>query len=141
MATGIPSANVHDALPGLWPLIRPAYEKSDLKLDLLAELRARSCVLWGIYAKNMPVAGIVSRLLTREDKQPPEKHAHLWLVGGSRLLEWVPDFLPKFTAWAKAEGCAAVTGNGRPGWDRVVRKFGGYRVEDLDGHPCWRLDL
>lgn len=141
VATGIPQPMLHHAWPDIWPLIQPAYAKSDLKLDILSELMAQRCVLWAIYAKNVAVAGIVVRLLTHGDKQPPEKHAHLWLVGGQRLSDWTPDFLPKLTAWAKDEGCNAVTGNGRRGWDRIVRKYGGHRVEDRDGQPCWRLDL
>lgn len=141
VATGIRSDHIHHAWPDLWPLIEPAYAKSDLKLDILGELIARRCVLWAIYAKNTAVAGIVVRLLTDGDKQPPEKHAHLWLVSGERLLEWTPALLEKLIPWAKAEGCCAITGNGRRGWSRIVPRFGGHRVEDRDGQPCFRLDI
>lgn len=141
VATGIRSEHVGVVWPDIWPLIEPAYEKSDLKLDVLSELFAQRCVLWAIRANNRFVAGIVVLLLKDEDKQPPEKHAHLWLIGGSRLSEWTPDFLPKLTAWAKADGCCAITGNGRLGWDRIVRKYGGRRIEDRNGQPCFRLDL
>ena len=141
VATGIQTADLHLAWPGLWPLLKPAYEYSPDKDDILAGLMAKRFALFGVYASSRPVAGIVAKILVRGDKQPTEKHAHLWLVGGHRLSEWSADFINKFVPWAKAEGCCAVTGNGRKGWDRIVRKHGGYRTEDVQGLPAWRLDL
>lgn len=140
-ASGVPRAMVGNVWADLWPLIQPAYDKSDEKTDILAGIYAQKLTLWGVWSKNRACAGIVTKLLLCEDKQPSEKHCHLWLVGGSRLLEWAPDFLSKLIPWAKSEGCNAVTGNGRPGWQRIVPKFGGYRVEDRNGQPCWRLDV
>ncbi len=139
VATGIPRAHLHDAWVGLWPLLKPAYDRSSFKPDLLAGLLARDFQLWGIYARNVPVAGIVTRLLRVGTSG--ELQCHLYLVGGSQLSSWASDFITKISAWAKAEGCSAITGNGRRGWARIVARFSGARIEDREGLPCWRLAI
>lgn len=139
VATGVPRGSLHDHWVGLWPLIKRAYDKSPDKLDVLGGLLCKDFQLWGVYAKNKPVAGIVSRLL--REGTSGELHCHLYLVGGSHLSIWAPDFITKISAWAKAEGCSALTGNGRRGWARIVARFGGEQIEDRDGLPCWRLAL
>jgi hypothetical protein len=139
MATGIQTVDLHLAWPGLWPLLKPAYDYSPDKDDLLAGIRERRFALWAVYARNIAVAGIVTRPV--RDPTSGELHCHLWLVGGSRLYEWAGDFIAKLKPWAKAEGFTMITGNGRKGWDRIVRKFGGVRLADRQGMPCWGLAL
>jgi hypothetical protein len=139
VATGVPRARLHDAWVDLWPLIKPAYDKSPFKPDLLAGLMAKDFQLWAVRANNTAVAGIVTRLLRVGTSG--ELQCHLYLVGGSQLSHWAPDFISKLRVWAKAEGCAAITGNGRRGWARIVARFGGVRIEDREDRPCWRLAL
>lgn len=142
IATGIDPMEIELAWPVLWPLIERAYRNSDEKptpAEILARIRRNDLQAWMIYDRNMPVAGICTRLL--RELTSGELHCHLWLIAGSRVSDWVPDFLPKLIAWARSEHCAAITGNGRKGWDRLVRQHGGYRTEDRDGKPCFRLDL
>jgi hypothetical protein len=57
------------------------------------------------------------------------------------LSEWAPDFISKLSVWAKVEGCTELTGSGRPGWSRIVARFGGLPAPDEDGAPAWRLPL
>lgn len=140
VATGIRSDGLAEVWPRIWPFLKKAYDKSPDKLDLLAGLRSRELQLWAVYAKDGPVAGIVSRL-ERQEGTSGELHCHLYLVGGSHLSSWSSDFITKISAWAKAEGCSALTGNGRRGWDRIVKRFGGERIEDSQGMPCWKLVL
>lgn len=134
-------AHLHEVWPKLWPLLEPAYKRSDEKSDILHGVISRDLQLWQVSDKNEPVAGIVSKLLRSEEGTSGELHCHLWLVGGSRMLEWAGDFLETIKPWARSEGCVALTGNGRRGWGRIVGRFGGYRTADRDGLPCWRLDL
>ena len=103
MATGVRSEHVGAVWADLWPLIWPAYEKSREKADLLGGIRSKDLQLWAVYEKNVPVAGIVSRLLRHEGTS--SLNCRLWLVGGSRLSEWAPDFMQKLIPWAKSEGC------------------------------------
>lgn len=120
-------------------MLEPAYRQSAEKMPLLKGIRSRDLQLWGIYAQNNPIAGIVTRVL--REATSGDLTCHLWLVGGSRLSEWAGDFIAKLIVWARSEGCAAITGNGRPGWARIVRRFGGERIADRDGLPCWSLPL
>lgn len=139
IATGVPTRMVGHVWHDLWPLLEPAYRKSTLKVDILREVYARRCTVWAVYAKDKPVAGIVSRKLARDGTS--SFNCHLWLVGGCGLSEWAPDFITKLIPWARGENCSAITGSGRRGWSRIVRRFGGYRIEDEDGQPAWRLDI
>lgn len=136
-ATGVRSNHIHMVWPDLWGLIKPA-----VKLDtgpILSRLLALEAQAWMVYDDDRPIAGIVSRLV--REGTSGGLLCHLWLIGGSRLSEWSGDFIPKISAWAREEGCVAITGNGRPGWSRIVARFGGYRIADSQGFPCWRLDL
>lgn len=140
VATGISTRHLAHAWPDLWPLLKPAYDFSPDKDDLLAGLLARDFQLFAVYDKSIPVAGIVTKLILVETTSgDPELHCHLWLIGGSRVSDWAHDFITKLIPWAKAEGCRAITGNGRRGWARIVARFGGVRIEDSQGMPCWRL--
>ena len=123
VATGIPRENLGDAWPALWPLMAPAYALTAEKLDLLGGIRSQALQLWGIYSKREAVAGILTRLVRHATSG--ELHCQIWLVGGSRLSEWIGDFLSKLKAWAKSEGCVAIVATGvRPGWERVAPKLG-----------------
>jgi len=95
--------------------------------------------LWAVFDKNTAVAGIVTRLL--RESTSGNLHCRLWLVGGSRLSEWAPDFIAKLIPWAKAEGCTEINGSGRKGWRRIVARFGGVEEGEEDGLPVWRLTL
>lgn len=130
---------MHDRWVGLWPLIRPAYEKSPDKLDILSGLMAQDLQLFAVYSNMLPVAGIVTRL--RRVGTSSRLDCRLWLIGGERLSEWAPELLKVLIPWAKAEGCTTLSGSGRRGWDRVVRRFGGVRIADEDGNPAWELAL
>ena len=66
-----------------------------------------------------------------------EKGCRLWLVGGSHLAEWAADFLAEVEPWARSLGCTHVWGTqSRPGWQRIVRLFGGEPVI-VDGKASW----
>lgn len=145
VATGIPTRRLYDVWTQAWPLIEPAYRRflkhsyPEKRPDILAGLLSKDLQLWLVYDNLVPVSGIVSRLL--REGTSGELTCHLWLVGGSRLSDWSADFLSILIPWAKAEGCTAITGNGRKGWARIVARHGGERIEDREGLPCWRLAI
>jgi hypothetical protein len=120
-------------------LLKPAYDKSREKTDLLGGLLSKDLQIWQVSANLIPVAGIVTRLL--RESTSGNLHCRIWLVGGSRLSEWAPDFIEKLIPWAKAEGCTEINGSGRKGWRRIVAHFGGVEEGEEDGLPVWRLSL
>lgn len=137
IATGVPTHRMPQAWPALWPIIRPIYEKQAEKRDLLAGFYARELQLWCVWDR-VPVAVIVTKLLVRTSGA---KDCRIWLISGARVTDWLPDFIAKVSAWARAEGCTRLTASGRKGWHRLIAPFGAYRIDDEDGWPAWALDI
>jgi len=131
-ATGIPLRHLHLVWSDLWPLLEPAVKRSPDKPDVLARLIACDAQLWAVYDGPAPVAAIVTQI-----QIGGEKRCLIWLVGGSRLREWAADFIAKLEDWARSLGCVRLRGVGRPGWARIVKKFGGVSVDAVDGLPAW----
>jgi hypothetical protein len=132
IATGIPLHHLHLVWSDLWPLLEPAVKRSPDKPDVLARLLFNEAQLWAIYDADVPVAAIVTQIQVAN-----EKRCLIWLVGGSRLHDWAADFIAKLEDWARSLGCVALRGVGRPGWARIVKKFGGVSVDAVDGLPAW----
>ena len=105
-ATGIPVPHLHLVWADLWPMLKPATLLAPDKPDLLARLLAGNAQLWAVYEGRMPIAAIVTEITL-----VPEKRCRIWLVGGTRMPEWVGDFLPKVEAWARSLGCVALWGS------------------------------
>jgi hypothetical protein len=131
-ATGIPLRHLHLVWSDLWPLLEPAVKRSPDKPDVLVRLIACDAQLWAVYDGPAPVAAIVTQI-----QIGGEKRCLIWLVGGSRLREWAADFIAKLEDWARSLGCVTLRGVGRPGWARIVKKFGGVSVDAVDGLPAW----
>jgi hypothetical protein len=140
IATGIPLRHLHLVWPNLWPLLEPAVERSPDTPDacpdpaewVLARLLFNDAQLWAVYDADVPVAAIVTQI-----QAGSEKRCLIWLVGGSRLRDWAADFIFKLEDWARSLGCVTLRGVGRPGWARIVKKFGGVSVDAVDGLPAW----
>jgi len=132
IATGIPLRHLHLVWSDLWPLLEPAVKRSPDKPDVLARLLFEDAQLWAVYEADVPVAAIVTQIQLAD-----EKRCLIWLVGGSRLREWAGDFIAKLEHWARSLGCVTLRGVGRPGWARIVKKFGGVSVDAVDGLPAW----
>lgn len=79
--------------------------------EVTAELDANRAQLW-----LGDGAAMVLQLL----KPPPV--AHIWLAGGD--MDGLLSMRGGLEAWARTQGCEAVTINGRRGWARVLKPFG-----------------
>ena len=132
IAKAIPLRHLRLVWSDLWPLLEPAVKRWPDKPDVLARLLFNDAQLWAIYDADVPVAAIVTQIQVGN-----EKRCLIWLVGGSRLREWAGDFIVKLEDWARSLGCVALRGVGRPGWARIVKKFGGVSVDAVDGLPAW----
>jgi len=144
IATGIPVSHLHLVWADLWPLLEPAYALSREKADILAGLQDRRFQAWAVYdtcgnSARRPIAAIVTRIW--RDTETGETDCRLWLVGGCRAHEWLPDFIAKVSTWARIEGCTRLTAGGRRGWWPLVRAYGGHRIADEDGSQAWALEI
>jgi hypothetical protein len=135
-ATGIPLRDLHHVWPELWPLLEPAVKRSAQKPDVLADLLAKRADLWAIYEDGSPVAAIVTQI-----QDGAERSCCLWLIGGSRVKEWLADFIAVIAPWARELGCVSLWANGRRGWTHWIRKFGAEDIGVIDGAPAWRLAI
>ena len=79
--------------------------------EVLADLAANRAHLW-----LGDGAAMVLQLL----RPPPV--AHIWLAGGD--LAGLMAMRGGLEAWARSQGCEAITINGRRGWQRVLGPFG-----------------
>jgi hypothetical protein len=130
---GVSLRDLHRVWPDLWPLLEPAVKRSPQKPDVLVELLAKRADLWAVYEHGRPVAAIVTQL--------QGDACCLWLIGGSRVKEWAPDFISVLSAWARSLGCVSLWGNGRRGWTKMVERFGGKSIGVIDGAPAWRFTI
>lgn len=89
--------------------------------DIEAGIESGQFVFW---------AGRRSAIITEILHYPRKRVLHYFLIGGD-LRELVEFMEPRITAWAKENGCSAVSGAGRAGFERVFAKSG--------FEPAWRV--
>lgn len=136
VATGIQPGDLGALWHELWPLLEPAARLSRETIDYLGGIRAKDLQCWAICEQNHPVAVIVTRLF--RDTTSGELSCQIFLVGGSRLLEWATDFLEKLTLWARDEGCQWLEAAGRPGWKRIAPRLGFVPYREVGPDLFWR---
>ena len=68
-------------------------------------------------------SGQKSAIITEIIEYPRARVMHYFLLGGD-LTELVEFMEPRITHWAKTQGCNAVSGAGRRGFERVFARSG-----------------
>jgi hypothetical protein len=133
--------NIHlHALPFAWPVLWPMLERAARRArPPIPEAEVRRTVesghaqLWAILENGHPIAAVTTQITL-----DPEKRCRVWLVGGSRMTEWVGDFLGKVEPWARSYGCKAIWGTqSRAAWVRIGRLLGCEPIEPFEGIPAW----
>lgn len=81
--------------------------------DIAAGVEAGKLQLW-----PAPNGALVTEIL----KYPRQRVCNVFLGGGD--LEQLKAMVASVEAWAKVQGCGAVTVLGRPGWVRALAPFG-----------------
>jgi len=129
--TGVSVDEIAMIWPVLEPMLRKAIASGETTDGLLSNLQSQEAQLWVVFDEGCPIAGIVTEIATEDDGS---KVCNIWAVGGSAIQEWF-GYLATIEAWARAEGCSAVTvDKGRPGWKRLMQ---GYKVT----HVSLRKDI
>lgn len=87
--------------------------------DLLADLAKGRAQLW---------EGRTAAFVTQCIHEPAGPTLHAWLAGGE--LRELLAMIPGIEAWGRTQGCERATVTGRPGWRRVLSKFGYRQIGD-----------
>ena len=85
--------------------------------DILALLLAGAARLWVSYDPDKKC--IEAAILTQTIQHPQLKELHIWLVGGSNMKAWAEEARDMIEAFARADGCAIISGGLRRGWIRI----------------------
>lgn len=81
--------------------------------DVAEAIRAGTMQLW-----PAPKGCVVTEIVDF----PRKRVCNVFLAAGE--MAQVLDMRGDLAAWAKAQGCAALTAYGRKGWERVAARFG-----------------
>lgn len=132
----VASINLHSlayAWPILWPMLEKAARRTPGMPDVRALIESRHAQLWAIVENGTPIAAVATQITLG-----PEKSCRIWLVGGSRMTEWVGDFLAVLEPWARSLGCVRIWGTqSRKGWVRIAKLLGCEPIEAFEGIPSW----
>lgn len=80
-----------------------------------AKIASRDMQLWGVRIDGRTVGAVVTEVYGETCAMP--------YVAGERIAEWL-HLLSVIEAWAKANGCTRLEGNGRAGWERMLKRQG-----------------
>ena len=117
----IPAGQIERFWPVAAPLLAPAIARAqgDWQADdVHAALLARDLQLW-LWLNDDGIATAAG--VTTIDVRPRRAVCVVMFLGGRDRSSWQEEALDTITTWARAEGCTAIEGHGRPGWLRVLR--------------------
>lgn len=119
---GVPQAELSKVWPAIAPMLQRACDRSDGRYaiaDVLAALQGREMQLW--LAVDADAAGAVEAVCVTElVRYPREKRCGIVFCAGREPQRWL-HHLDAIERWARAQGCAALELQGRPGWERLLK--------------------
>lgn len=112
-----------DHLHFIWPQARPFIGRALARdaagryelVDILDLLLAGKGKLWVSWDGKVVEAAIVTETVD----YPRLRELRIWLVGGRNMKAWVVEARDMIEEYARAEGCAIVSGGMRRGWIRI----------------------
>lgn len=88
--------------------------------DLIGQFSRGELILWVIH-ENKEIIAFVAALITT---YPRKTVLSLQFCAGSRMDEWIDDFMENAIETAKLMECSCIELAGRKGWERVMARFG-----------------
>ncbi len=119
---GVAAADVAAAWPAVQGEIGRACARSDGRYgsdDVLAALLARDMQLWLSVEAAAPER-VAAACVTEIVDYPKERRCGLVFCAGHRPDRWL-HHLDAIADWARAQGCAALELQGRPGWEKLLQ--------------------
>jgi len=84
-----------------------------------AKIAARDMQLWAIRTDNRTVGAVVTEVYDTAAGLT----CGLPIVSGENMAGWL-NLLSVVAQWARENGCKRLEGNGRAGWERVLKRHG-----------------
>jgi hypothetical protein len=94
------------------------YDQTHTINDVLTDIRAGRAQLW-LASDNGEVEGIAVTCIT---EYPQITTCLIWLCAGISREKYTP-LIGNIEQWAKAQGCASISLEGRAGWERILTDF------------------
>ena len=94
------------------------YDQTHTLNDVLTDLRAGRAQLW-LATDNDEVEGIAVTCIT---EYPQTTTCLIWLCAGISREKYTP-LIGNIEQWAKSQGCASISLEGRAGWERILTDF------------------
>ncbi len=104
-----------------WPaakamLLRSVDRTDDVTIEEIeAGLESGQAQLWAVLEGELRLAGVTQLIRTKWGRQ-----CFIWQLAGDDFAEFGPALTDAVTVWAKAEGCASIEGNMRPGFAKFL---------------------
>lgn len=100
-------------------LLKPALGEGKTIDQVLVAIMQKDAQLWIAATETELQAACVTEI----KYHPGRKVCNVWLCGGKGVNNWV-HFLDTIEAWAKEQGCEALTiDHARIGWQRLLKRF------------------
>ena len=92
---------------------------------LLAEIEKQDKQLW-LVVRGRIAAAIVTDIIDIMEATGVLRVCEVPYIGGADMPRWINRAEKLIGAWAKSNGCKALVGYGRPGWQRFGYSFRGH---------------
>lgn len=109
------------------PLLKPALNIAPTPKDpewLLGEIEAQYKQLW-VVVRGRVIAAIVTDIIDIQQDGGSLRVCEVPYIGGKEMPRWINRAEKLIGAWARFNGCKALVGYGRPGWQRFGYQFKG----------------
>lgn len=120
----VPVEHINDVWDVVRPMLEPAVSVTNGRFSTYSvynDLQRGDSHLWIAFDDEGNIHGAV----TTDIIDYPEKRClSMTFVGGSKFSEWSHPLNEILENWARDNQCEAIEGQGRPAWNRLVRRFG-----------------
>lgn len=88
--------------------------------DLVEGVAAKDMQLWIVLDDGNPIAVTITQI----EQWKRGKVLSAFVIGGDDMHKWLAQLDDVLTRYARSLGCDFITGEGRKGWERVLKPLG-----------------
>jgi hypothetical protein len=126
------SSDIDVVWDGVVPYLEKTLQRADGKFtvdDIYSAIEKRDMQLWVIFDKQL-IAFVITQIIY----YPQGKRLAIPFVGGVKMSKWLHVY-EQIAAFGRANGCTYAEGFARPGWKKVLAKFGFKKSYEIIAAP------